>query len=782
MRRLEAVFRRIVALRAPILVVYALLVPAAAWLASRVESNGAIERLVVASDPDAVATQAFQRIFPEKPVVMLLLEAEDPWRPEVLAEAGAIADALRRVPGAAPVSILDAYARARGGRPGGVEGAAALRRFATGTDFFRRQGLVGDGFLGVAVAFDAPGPRARDATLAAIDAAVAGARRGAVREVRRVGGPYVQAWIERASGEASTRYFPVFGAFVVAITVFLYRSARALLAIVLALGASVALAVGAGAVLGFSFSVVSALVPLTVMVTALATLVYLHSRYVDQPEGIPLEEHRARALANKFLPVTASSVAATLGFAALAVSRIRPVREMGVWTAVGLALSWVVCFTLYPALQAALRTPTRRTVAIRSRAYDALAAALPTFAFRWRHVLTASAVALSIAGAIALFGIPGRLAPMRVGLDVLAYVDPDQPIHRDMRFFRDRVGGLNVARLWVRTPPGAVSDPDVLRALDGFTSAVEELPGVTSVVGPTSFLRLRHYAAGEGDRLPSDRAAFAELAADFEQLLLAEPELRAFVDVGTLSNAQLTVVVERGDGPGYAALASAVQGAWERARAADPALAGATLQVVGEALLTGKVGASLVPTLAESFALTAALIFVAFLAVFRSPAARLLAMIPSVVAILGTFLAMRLAGASLDVATIIIATTVLGTTENDQIHFFHHLHEGEGAGLERALRHTFSVAGRPILFATLINVAGFSALALSSFPPLRQFGIVTAVAFLLAMVADFTALPAALWILRREAPRGGGSAASEGADQPEAEAAAPQRERDHLGA
>jgi predicted RND superfamily exporter protein len=99
---------------------------------------------------------------------------------------------------------------------------------------------------------------------------------------------------------------------------------------------------------------------------------------------------------------------------------------------------------------------------------------------------------------------------------------------------------------------------------------------------------------------------------------------------------------------------------------------------------------------------------------------------------------------------------VLGTTENDQIHFFHHLHEGEGHGLEAELRHTLRVSGRAIVFATLINATGFLGLALSSFPPLRQFGIVTASAFLLAMVADFTALPAALWIVRRERPSAAG--------------------------
>jgi predicted RND superfamily exporter protein len=122
-------------------------------------------------------------------------------------------------------------------------------------------------------------------------------------------------------------------------------------------------------------------------------------------------------------------------------------------------------------------------------------------------------------------------------------------------------------------------------------------------------------------------------------------------------------------------------------------------------------------------------------------------MIPSLFAILATFLGMRLFGASLNVATILIATIILGTTETDQIHFFHHLHERDGAPLADALTHALRVSGRAIVFATLINAAGFLALSFSSFPPLRQFGLVTSTAFLLGLVADFLALPAGLWMV-----------------------------------
>jgi hypothetical protein len=155
----------------------------------------------------------------------------------------------------------------------------------------------------------------------------------------------------------------------------------------------------------------------------------------------------------------------------------------------------------------------------------------------------------------------------------------------------------------------------------------------------------------------------------------------------------------------------------------------------------------------QSFTLTVVIIFATFLLVFRSGSARLMAMIPSLFAILVMFLVMRLVGMPLNVATILIASTVLGTSENDQIHFFYHFQEGRrGASVQESLRHTLTVAGRAILYATLINAGGFLAFGLSDLPPLRQFGTLAALAFVLSMLADFTALPAALWILSRERP------------------------------
>jgi len=298
-----------------------------------------------------------------------------------------------------------------------------------------------------------------------------------------------------------------------------------------------------------------------------------------------------------------------------------------------------------------------------------------------------------------------------------------------------------------------VLDPDLLAGLDRLSTTMRRDPAVGSVVGLPAVLRLRRYAAGQSDALPDDPGELARLTADLEQLLLTEPAIGQWVDKESLSATYLTVSSRAGDSSGFPGLERAVGAAWQQTAASAPTLAACSYRIVGAGVLQHRIAADLVPTLTQSFAITFGIIFATFLLVFRSGPARLIAMVPSLFAILAMFLLMRLTGIHLNVATILIATVVLGATENDQIHFFYHFQERRAAGTtEEAMAHAVRIAGHAIFFATVINAGGFLALILSNLPPMRQFGIVTSAAFVFAMIADFTALPAALWVFFRERP------------------------------
>ena len=749
--RLLQLFLRVLQARHVIVGIFALLTLAGIYGALRIPTDTSIDRLIVATDPVAQATREFERVYPQGEEALIVLEAPNPLSPAVLQSADQLERELDKIPKVTAHSLLTLYFRSSPPARIDLTEAAKLGVFASGTSLVRRAGLMGDHYLGIALELQVNSPAERDQALAAIDAKVLSldATGHPFTAVRRVGSPWLDAWLERQTGASTKKFMPLFGIFLMTLVFVVYRSWRALAAIILTLGALVAIAVGLGEVIGFSNSVVSTLVPLTVMVTTTATLVYIHSRYME-PDGsaAPLEHH-ARALANKFLPCTASMFATAVGFAALSVSDIRPVREMGLWTACGLIAAWVGCFTLFPALQSLLRAPRRTGTAADDKGFVRLVDVLVPATRRYRWFLVTGAVLIMLCGAASLFGIPGKLKPLQLETDALTYVNPREPVAQDTRQF-EQTNGLDVQDLWLQTPPGHALDPQFLRSVNLLTRRLEQHPGINAVDGPTTVLRWARYVQTGSDELPTAPEAWPKLAADLEQILLSEPSSRNYVDVANLSSVRLSIRA-RGEtfGP-PGAMRKFILQAWNEAQASDPNFKAVRGQMAGNGVLSGIITERLLPTLTQSFAITASVIFMAFLVVFRSPSARLMTMIPSFFAILSVFIVMRVAHIPLNIATILIGSTVLGATENDQVHFFYHLQEGRSRGTTSgALKHAMLTAGRPILFATLINTSGFLALTLSDLPPMRQFGVVSASAFVLALIADFTALPGALWILAR---------------------------------
>src|SRR5215831_7904120 len=192
-------FAAIVRARWFVLAVYAVLVPLSAFQALRVGQDNSLDRLIVPSDPDYLATRDFEKVFGAGEFAVLLAEAPDPFAPAVVARVDAIERALQRVPRVEPNSAISIFRRTQAHFEGTPEDAAAFKRFATGTDLLRRQGLFGDGFLAIALLLDVHNGPDREAALAAIDAAIAGAdpAPSPLQKVTRVGLPYVNAHLDR---------------------------------------------------------------------------------------------------------------------------------------------------------------------------------------------------------------------------------------------------------------------------------------------------------------------------------------------------------------------------------------------------------------------------------------------------------------------------------------------------------------------------------------------------------------------------------------------------------
>lgn len=786
-RRLLRFFRAVVAARWIVLAFWGALLVPSVWYALQVVSDNTLDQLIVQTDPEYKNAKAFEKVFGAGEYVVVLVEAKDPYDPAVLARVEALEVNLRgiRCTLAATescVSANSAFGIFKLGKaytePGATpEQAAEFKAFAAGTKLLSTQGLVGPTFLAIPVVMDVSGRASRIEALEALRKVVAPVEQNLApfTGLRVVGQPLVNDFLDRETRNYGAKCFAGFAVFVIILCLWLYRSVATLIAFITCIGTNAALIVGWIGLTGGTFTMVSQLVPMTVMITCMSCLVYIHSRFVDVPEGTSdVWEHQLFALSNKFLACAASIFATAAGFAALYVSNIRPIREMGLWVAIGLIFTFGIVFTLFPALQRILNTPTEQKKKVAGKWLVQLAQWLPGWSYRWRWVLVPGALLLSAAGGVAILGFPGLVSPMKLHTAAIDYIDRDSQLYKDTKWFEQNLTGLTVTEVWIKRKDSvpeekatlALLDPAMIRGLDRFQSAIERDPDVGTAIGLVSTIKLAQYIAGQPEAIPTDTEALESLTDLLPTLAEKDPGVARFTDQGPpdaegkrtaiFGQTHIAVITHITDHADLTALRSRIDAMWADAIAKEPKL-GELLEIrtLGLGPLQAKLANDLAPTLVESFWITVAVIFITFLLVFRSGAARIMAMIPSIFAILVMFLFMRLTGMHLSIATILIASTVLGTSENDQIHFFYHFVEGSrgpGKTTEDGLRHTLIVSGRAILFATLINAAGFAAFAFSALPPLFEFGILSGVAFLLSALADFTALPAALWIVFREKP------------------------------
>ena len=195
---MEMFFRFIVARRWWVVAFYALLVPPSAYLALRVQQDDSLDRLIVQSDPDYLRAKEFEKVFGAGEYVILLAEAPDPFAPDVLSRIDALERSLQAIPGVETHSAVSTFRKARGPLDGTAEQAAAFQRFATGTELFRRQGLIGDGFLGIPVVLRAANAKERAGLLAALDRVTGAleAHPAPLTALRKIGSAYVNAYLE----------------------------------------------------------------------------------------------------------------------------------------------------------------------------------------------------------------------------------------------------------------------------------------------------------------------------------------------------------------------------------------------------------------------------------------------------------------------------------------------------------------------------------------------------------------------------------------------------------
>jgi predicted RND superfamily exporter protein len=366
--------------------------------------------------------------------------------------------------------------------------------------------------------------------------------------------------------------------------------------------------------------------------------------------------------------------------------------------------------------------------------------------FSWNH----SKLVLGIVGGLIVFSIVGA-TKIEVGADFSAYFKADDPLFQDSRFIDANLGGTGSIDLMLTADD--IRAPEVLHAMEEFETLMLDNPAILSIESPARLVRTLHERwVGDPDyyRLPGTLAGAAQLLAQTEGTDVHERLM--LLDYQT---ARIRGRVRASD---YRDLVLSMERIEAETAAIFEGVADAEITGIGK--LVTKLDSYIVSSQVRSFLLAFATVALLLGLFFRSVKIGIWAMVPNGLPIIMVLGFMGWMGVMLDVATVMVASIMLGLVVDDTTHYLaryrlewraltqeQRLDPDERA--KAALR-TGVGTGRAITTTSLILACGFWVSLFASFQPNINFGLMGGAATIIAMVCDLVALPAVinLWPMR----------------------------------
>jgi predicted RND superfamily exporter protein len=136
-------------------------------------------------------------------------------------------------------------------------------------------------------------------------------------------------------------------------------------------------------------------------------------------------------------------------------------------------------------------------------------------------------------------------------------------------------------------------------------------------------------------------------------------------------------------------------------------------------------------------------IAVMLLVLFRSVPLAIIGIIPNLLAAAIILGLMGLLKIPLDMMTITIAAITIGIAVDNSIHYIYRFREEfpRTYDYEKTMHYCHANIGKAVFYTAITIIIGFSILVLSNFIPTIYFGILTALAMLIALLAVLTLLP-----------------------------------------
>jgi predicted RND superfamily exporter protein len=242
-------------------------------------------------------------------------------------------------------------------------------------------------------------------------------------------------------------------------------------------------------------NVVLGSMPVILFAVGSAYAIHMLARYSVHASEVDPEEAVVRTVARTGPVVITAALTTALGLGSFIAMDIEPMRQFGIFTAVGVVTTLVLSVTFVPAVITLLRFQPKP---VGAGATGALMA-------RTVAAIGKNRVPVGIAAALILAVGASLLTQVDSRMDQRAFYNPDSPPDLADRFLRERFGGSSFVQVELT---GDMNDPHVLRQIQALGDRLTAVDGVHDVLHIGQVVATVNDAMAGQRRLPdsSDKA------------------------------------------------------------------------------------------------------------------------------------------------------------------------------------------------------------------------------------------------------------------------------------
>jgi len=490
--------------------------------------------------------------------------------------------------------------------------------------------------------------------------------------------------------------------------------------------------------LGNTIDIMAVMIPSMIFVAGMSDVVHFYTKYADEINRERPQEETFKLIYKEVAgPTFLTLVSTVAGFLSLCYSGVKPIRDFGIFTSVGITIAYLLTYTYLPAMLSVFPVQKRRPDQTRHPNSKGDLRMQKIFGWVIRRGKYISLVTILIM----LLSVWG-MTRLETNQAILEDLPDKERMKQDLYFFEEHYGGVRPLEIAVHVidKQKTILDPEIVRQLDGVEDFVAKTYSPGFLASPASLLKAVNLAYDDAYLIPTDTA---DLNRNIRVLRKNRnnKQVKALVTPDA-KRARFTAKM-RDAGSRELEKYNAAFFNYVKSNTDTTAL---KFTITGTADLIDINNKNLITNTLQGLLTGVGILGLLTLILHRSLKMMLVFLIPNLVPLVIMAGLMGLFGIELKSSTAIFFSIAFGIATDDTIHFISRFRLEMMAGQSplRAFRQTYFETGKAVLLTTLILLGGFVSLVTSDFQSIYLFGLLTAITLFVALLSEIFLLPVLL--------------------------------------